>query len=55
MMATAWSGVLSAIQDAEEAGIEVGVAIHGPGGEAFSHRADDIFRSASTIKIAIMV
>lgn len=54
-MAAAWSGVLSAIQDAEEAGIEVGVAIEAPGGETFAHRGDDIFRSASTIKIAIMI
>lgn len=54
-MAAAWSGVLSAIQDAEEAGIEVGVAILAPGGEIFAHRGDDIFLSASTIKIAIMI
>ena len=54
-MATAWSGVLSAIQDAEEAGIEVGVTIHAPGGDTFAHRGDDVFLSASTIKIAIMI
>lgn len=54
-MTRAWSGVLGAIQDAEEAGIEVGLAIAGPGGKTFSHRGDDIFLSASTIKIAIMI
>lgn len=54
-MAGVWSGVLDAIQDAEEAGIEVGVAIHAPGGETFAHRGGDVFLSASTIKIAIMI
>lgn len=54
-MAGTWDGVVKAIQGAERAGIEIGVAIAGPGGSAFSHRGDDTFRSASTIKIAIMV
>lgn len=51
----AWRGVLNAIQDAEEAGIDVGVAIHTPGAGSFAHRGDDVFLSASTIKIAIMI
>ena len=54
-MATEWSGVLNAIQDAEEAGIEVGVSIAAPDGRTFSHRGDELFLSASTVKIAIMI
>jgi beta-lactamase class A len=54
-MTQAWGGVLDAIQDAEDDGIAIGVAIAAPSGEIFAHRGDDIFLSASTIKIAIMV
>lgn len=50
-----WSVVEAVIAEAEGQGCAVGVAIVGPGGEAFAHRGDDIFLSASTIKIAIMI
>lgn len=54
-MTRAWVGVLDVIQDAEDDGIDIGVAVVAPDGESFSHRGDDPFLSASTIKIAVMV
>jgi beta-lactamase class A len=49
-----WSGLESIIADAEGDGCDVGVAIVGPDGVRFGHRADEVFPSASSIKIAIM-
>jgi beta-lactamase class A len=50
-----WDEVARVIGAAEKEGIDVGVAIIAPDGSGFSHRGDDVFRSASTIKIAIMI
>jgi beta-lactamase class A len=49
------STVQDIIDRAEADGFEIGVAILGPDGASFSHRGDDLFLSASTIKIAIMI
>lgn len=50
-----WERVEEAISKAEEAGCSVGVTIIAPHDAHFSYRGDDLFKSASTIKIAIMV
>lgn len=50
-----WSGVEAVIAGAERGGCSIGVAVIGPGGARFAHRGDDVFKSASTIKIAIMI
>ncbi|HWV25162.1 MAG TPA: serine hydrolase [Thermomicrobiales bacterium] len=50
-----WSGVEEVIAGAERVGVSIGVAVIGPDGDVFSHRGDDGFLSASTIKIAIMI
>jgi beta-lactamase class A len=50
-----WDGVARVIRGAEKEGVDVGVAIVAPDGAGFSHRGDDVVRSASTIKIAIMI
>lgn len=54
-MVEGWSRVRRVIEDAERDGVEIGVAICAPDGRRFGHRSDDVFLSASTIKIAIMV
>jgi beta-lactamase class A len=43
------------ISDAEALGATVGVAIRDGGGWSFSHNGDERFRSASTVKIPIMI
>ena len=50
-----WDELRSAIAEAEGAGCDVGVSIIGPDGDRFGHRGDEIFPSASSIKIAIMI
>lgn len=54
-MAQEWNSVQNVIDRAEAEGVEIGVAIISPNGRPFSHRGDDRFLSASTIKIAIMI
>ncbi|MCO5219327.1 MAG: class A beta-lactamase-related serine hydrolase [Thermomicrobiales bacterium] len=49
------SSLDSIIAYAESAGARVGYFAALPDGSACSHRADEVFRSASTIKIAIMI
>lgn len=53
-MAVDWNRVSACIDRAERQSNVVGVALIGPGGSRFGHRADQRFRSASTIKILIM-
>lgn len=50
-----WESVERAIGEAEQAGCSLGVTILAPDNAQFSYRGDDVFKSASTIKIAIMV
>lgn len=54
-MVEGWSRVQGVIGDAERDGVDIGVAVLAPDGRRFDHRGDDVFLSASTIKIAIMV
>jgi beta-lactamase class A len=50
-----WNELESIVAKAEESGCDVGVAVIGPGSVRFSHRGDELFPSASSIKIAIMI
>ena len=54
-MVTDWNALEAVITEAEASGCEVGVAIIGPDDVRFDHRGDDVFPSASSIKIAIMI
>jgi beta-lactamase class A len=53
-MATDWSGLAAAVQDAE-AQCVVGVSVIGPDGERWSHNGARQFRAASTVKIPLMI
>jgi beta-lactamase class A len=52
---TRWDSLARYIDEAEIGSIRIGVAVQAPDGERFSHRGDERFVSASTIKIPIMV
>ncbi len=52
---TRWNALARYIDQAETGSIRIGVAVQAPDGERFSHRGDERFVSASTIKIPIMV
>ena len=43
------------IASAEACGVRVGLHVRRPDGSRFSHRGDEVFPSASTIKLAIMI
>lgn len=53
--AVEWEGVHALIEAAERTGGVAGVALHGPGGARFEHRADRRFRAASTVKVPLMI
>ncbi len=50
-----WQPLADFIGQQESDSIRIGVAVQAPDGEQFSHRGDERFISASTIKIPIMV
>lgn len=50
-----WSALARYIEDVETGSIRIGVAVQAPDGDRFSHRGDERFISASTIKIPIMI
>lgn len=50
-----WDALSQYINQSESGSIRIGVAVQAPDGERFSHRGDERFISASTIKIPIMV
>lgn len=54
-VATRWDELAQYIENAETGSIRIGVAVQAPDGEQFSHRGDERFISASTIKIPIMI
>jgi len=53
-MATDWSGVKQVVEAASEKGV-VGVTVVGPNGERWSHNGDRQFKSASCVKIPLMI
>ena len=54
-VASRWHEMETVITEAERAGCDVGIAVIGPHGMRFEHRGEDLFHSASCIKIAIMI
>jgi beta-lactamase class A len=55
MTPAGWEAVAQAVAAAERGGGRVGVAVRGPGGLLFAHRAAERFLAASTVKLAVMV
>ncbi|MEZ4505395.1 MAG: serine hydrolase [Thermomicrobiales bacterium] len=55
MAAERWDALERYVTNAETDGVRIGVAVQAPDGERYSHRGDERFISASTIKIPIMV
>lgn len=49
------SAIESIVSSAEDQGARVGLCAILPDGSRITHRADEVFKSASTIKIAIMI
>lgn len=54
-MSTVWAELRGIVETAERRGWDVGVSVTGPDNVRFEHRADELLKSASTIKIAIMI
>jgi len=52
---TAWPALVAAISDAERAGGSVGIAVRGPQGERFAQHGARRFRTASTVKVPLMI
>lgn len=50
-----WGRVQGSIEEAERAGGIAGVALRGPTGAHFDHRAERRFRAASTVKVPLMI